>query len=463
MLQIAPILTDSGESLQIRALTGEQIIFTRMKIGSGILSSGETGKNFTDLKSPKISFGISSIEIENNYAKIAGVFDTTMITEDFNWTEFGIFCAGSKSQTFSGTGSKTTFTLTEKPKAVGLAKVGGSLVTISAYNASTGVVTLESAPKSGTNNVVIYYPDSTEQLYGYSYDPDAGKLRANITSSVAEQVVECVIAIGDASEVYAVLTDSSMYARKTDFDEHVNDYSNPHRVTKEQLGLDKIPNVATNDQTPTYEIDEENPPSLEPLESGEKMTFAFRKLAVAVNNLISHIKNKSNPHSVTCSQIGAAAASHTHSASEINSGVDTEPVAGSDNLISSGAVAQALNEKKVSTEDITSGILPEARGGTGSSTFHNSELAKVRNITLTVSGWSASVPYTQTATVYGMTSELAPIVACGKPGTLNSANYKALHKAFSMIDRAVTSTNTITFYCYSKKPTVDIPLVIKGV
>jgi hypothetical protein len=34
--------------------------------------------------------------------------------------------------------------------------------------------------------------------------------------------------------------------------DHKNDKSNPHKVTSAQLGLDKVPNVATNDQTPTY-------------------------------------------------------------------------------------------------------------------------------------------------------------------------------------------------------------------
>ena len=47
--------------------------------------------------------------------------------------------------------------------------------------------------------------------------------------------------------------------------------------------------------------------------------------------------------------------------------------------------------------------------------------------------------------------------------TPSSANYKAVHKAYAMIDRAVTGANNITFYCYTKKPTVNIPVLIKGV
>lgn len=37
-------------------------------------------------------------------------------------------------------------------------------------------------------------------------------------------------------------------------------------------------------------------------------------------NLTNHANNKSNPHSVTASQIGAASASHTHTASQVSGG-----------------------------------------------------------------------------------------------------------------------------------------------
>ena len=33
---------------------------------------------------------------------------------------------------------------------------------------------------------------------------------------------------------------------------HIGSKSNPHSVTKSQVGLDNVPNVATNDQQPTF-------------------------------------------------------------------------------------------------------------------------------------------------------------------------------------------------------------------
>ena len=97
---------------------------------------------------------------------------------------------------------------------------------------------------------------------------------------------------------------------------HIANTSNPHSVTKSQVGLGNVPNVATNDQTPTYTAAS----SLTALSSGEKLSVAFGKLKKAVADLISHIANTSNPHSVTYTQTGAAAASHNHSASNITSG-----------------------------------------------------------------------------------------------------------------------------------------------
>ena len=81
---------------------------------------------------------------------------------------------------------------------------------------------------------------------------------------------------------------------------HIASKSNPHGVTKEQIGLGNVPNVATNNQTPTYTVSA----NLSNLASGEVLSTAFGKLSKAVSDLISHIGNKSNPHAVTKAQIG---------------------------------------------------------------------------------------------------------------------------------------------------------------
>lgn len=66
---------------------------------------------------------------------------------------------------------------------------------------------------------------------------------------------------------------------------HYKDFNNPHKVTKEQVGLGNVPNVTTNDQTPTYEEASE----LETLTSGEKLSVAFGKIKKAIADFILHL------------------------------------------------------------------------------------------------------------------------------------------------------------------------------
>lgn len=89
-------------------------------------------------------------------------------------------------------------------------------------------------------------------------------------------------------------------ANVSDLTTHTENTSNPHSVTKAQVGLGNVPNVSTNNQTPTYS----DTTTFETLTSGEKISVALGKIKLAITNLINHIANKSNPHGVTKSQIG---------------------------------------------------------------------------------------------------------------------------------------------------------------
>ena len=87
---------------------------------------------------------------------------------------------------------------------------------------------------------------------------------------------------------------------QTALNTHTGNKSNPHSVTKSQVGLGNVPNVVTNDQTPTYS----DTTTLVTLSSGEKISIAFAKIKLAITTLINHLANKSNPHGVTKSQVG---------------------------------------------------------------------------------------------------------------------------------------------------------------
>lgn len=87
---------------------------------------------------------------------------------------------------------------------------------------------------------------------------------------------------------------------KIAYDHSQKTSGNPHNVTKGDVGLSNVPNVSTNDQTPTYT----EATALAKLTSGEKLSVAFGKISKAITDLINHIANKNNPHEVTKTQVG---------------------------------------------------------------------------------------------------------------------------------------------------------------
>lgn len=70
--------------------------------------------------------------------------------------------------------------------------------------------------------------------------------------------------------------------------------------TKDEVGLGNVPNVSTDNQTPTFTQNE----TLVNIVSGEKLSILFGKISKAISDLISHIANKNNPHEVTKDQVG---------------------------------------------------------------------------------------------------------------------------------------------------------------
>lgn len=89
-MPIQPKFTDAGQALQLRALAGEEIVFTKIQIGSGEL--GETSyKTFNALLDPKITVPITDISVSNGYAKIRGYFDNMNLDEGIYYREVGLF------------------------------------------------------------------------------------------------------------------------------------------------------------------------------------------------------------------------------------------------------------------------------------------------------------------------------------------------------------------------------------
>ena len=89
---------------------------------------------------------------------------------------------------------------------------------------------------------------------------------------------------------YTPVTPTEFTTHTDEFDDHVANKSNPHSVTKTQIGLSNVENKSSEDIR--GEITSTN------------ITDALTYTPAKATDLTSHISNKSNPHSVTKAQIG---------------------------------------------------------------------------------------------------------------------------------------------------------------
>lgn len=246
-------ITNKGLNVLLRAFSGERIVFTRVEIGNGAQQSLGTA---TGLSNPLLTLPINSINIGNKNVTLGTNFNNSTVTAGFRHTETGIF---------------------------------------------------------------VQSQDDPEQevLYAYGTEPEeTANYIASADSEILETQIDFLVFVGETENVAAVINESLVYASADDLKEHVENYNNPHRVGKDQVGLGNVPNVATDDQTPTFKEAEE----LTQLKSGSKLSALLGVVAKAVSSLISHIGAKDNPHGVTAKDIGAAESTHHHSTTEITSG-----------------------------------------------------------------------------------------------------------------------------------------------
>ena len=128
---------------------------------------------------------------------------------------------------------------------------------------------------------------------------------------------------------------TSLSTVNTNLTSHINNKSNPHGVTKSQVGLGNVPNVTTNDQAPTYT----EASAISKLSSGEKLSTAFGKISKAITDLIAHIADKNNPHGVTKAQVGL---SNVNNTSDTNKPVSTAQATAIADAKKSGTDAQSV-------------------------------------------------------------------------------------------------------------------------
>lgn len=80
--------------------------------------------------------------------------------------------------------------------------------------------------------------------------------------------------------------------------------------------------------------------------------------------------------------------------------------------------------------------------------------------TLTSSGWSSSAPYSQTVAVNGILGTDNPFADIDLSSASNASD---AIEAWNLIGRITANNNSITAYCYDKKPTINLKVLLKVV
>lgn len=202
-------------------------------------------------------------------------------------------------------------------------------------------------------------------------------------------------------------------------------------------------------------------------------TYADGEITTVASNLNSHINNKSNPHSITKTQIGLGNVDNT---SDANKPVSTAQQAAIDNMETTltakinGCLPLSAGESYPLTGPLglTNNVgygesLPDG-GFEGQLFFVEEESAdllhrKVVSTTLNYNSWSSSIPYTQTITVAGISSDSLPHITLNYDSTLSTA--KDQRTNFGYVSDATSGAGTITFKCFDSKPAINLPIIIE--
>jgi len=163
----------------VAALNGDSITFTRAVIGNATTAPANPTQ-LSDVVSPMVTASFTAITEGENFVTLAAVFDNLEVVTGAYASELGLYA------------------------------------------------------KDENDN---------EHLYAYTYVwENADYIPAHDSGRTVQIQMTIVVAVGDAEDVDAVLVDAAAYATREEFEDHINDQSNPHNVTKEQVGLGLVEN-----------------------------------------------------------------------------------------------------------------------------------------------------------------------------------------------------------------------------
>lgn len=124
-------------------------------------------------------------------------------------------------------------------------------------------------------------------------------------------------------------------------------------------------------------------------------------------------------------------------------------------LVTTGTGVEINVTNKDGTQRAT--VLNGENGKDGIITIQTSKVDKT--CTFLATGWSSTVPYTQTVAVEGITESLNPRIDIIVSDNVVTGKKEEI--AFSYVTKVTTGDGVLTAYCYETKPDVDLNIMIE--
>lgn len=163
---------------------------------------------------------------------------------------------------------------------------------VSSVNGKTGEVTINIEDIPGLSEAIN---SGGTGLEGHitDYNNPHRVTKAQIGLDKVENYSPAEMPISNAVQTEITRIDGKLQETGTDLSAHIKDYNNPHKVTKAQVGLDKVDNTS----------DLEKPISSAVQEALYQIKLDATGYATK-EQLDSHINDRMNPHQVSASQVG---------------------------------------------------------------------------------------------------------------------------------------------------------------
>ena len=313
---IQPVITKAGNDELAAAIgSNSPITFTRVVLGSG-RHTGDL-KAITNVKTPAITLpALQSVLAGSTGFHVLGRLDNSNVTVETNVTEIGVFAkVGSRAEVlYMYTSAESGDLIPPRREAI----------LVRDYEFDVRI--------ADNGQLTVQYSNDTQTIYAKRAELDAVREKVDEVAKASYGKAEGQAAAAKAESVGQDLTT------------HKGDKSNPHGVTKSQVGLGNVDNVKQaskiefdshvgnpGKQASKTEFDAHNGDNNRHVTTAEKANWNSKASGIhshPTNQIVGldqklagydgHVGNKNNPHGVTKAHVGLGNVANVEQASKVD-------------------------------------------------------------------------------------------------------------------------------------------------